>query len=323
VNVLVIGRGFGARVVAPAFAATEDCRVVDVVSARDDAAVRAAIARDDVDLVSVHSPPFLHTRDVRCAIAAGKAVLCDKPFALDAREAAELRGEAARAGVVNLVNFEFRWQPARRRLRALLDAGDIGTVEHVHWVHLSAGTRVPMRPYGWLFDAACGGGWIGAWASHAIDTLRWWFGEVDAVVDAVRHLDVPERVDSNGAPHRCTTEDGLDAWLRMENGVFVSIESSYARSAGWPPRITVSGSEGAIELVGDDRLTLVRHGGKRDERVDRHDVPVVDRHDVAMRIWARVVHDVCAGDPVPDIPTFADGAACDAVLDHLRAAPLL
>ena len=73
----VIGSGFGARVVAPVFAATDGCAVVDVVSARDAAAVRNLCARGDVDLISVHSPPFLHTEHVDRAIDAGHAVLCD------------------------------------------------------------------------------------------------------------------------------------------------------------------------------------------------------------------------------------------------------
>ena len=74
-KVVVIGTGFGARVVAPAFAGTDGCEVVDVVSPRDDAAIKVATARPDVDLVSVHSPPFMHAQHVRAALGAGKAVL--------------------------------------------------------------------------------------------------------------------------------------------------------------------------------------------------------------------------------------------------------
>jgi predicted dehydrogenase len=88
VRVGVIGTGFGARVVAPVFAATEGCDVVDVVSARDAKAV-AELCRRDLDLVSVHSPPFLHAEHVRAAIDAGHHVLCDKPFGVR-RRAAEM-----------------------------------------------------------------------------------------------------------------------------------------------------------------------------------------------------------------------------------------
>ena len=153
VKVVVIGTGFGARVVAPAFAAADGCEVIEVVSPRDDAAIGTALARADVDLVSVHSPPFLHAAHVRAAFAAGKAVLCDKPFALDAREATALVDEAEAAGVIALCNFEFRFHPVRRLLRELVRTDALGPIEHVQWTHLSAGVagaaaqvRVALRP---------------------------------------------------------------------------------------------------------------------------------------------------------------------------------
>ena len=111
VRVGVIGTGFGASTVAPAFEAADDCTVVEVVTPRDEAAVAALCARNDVDLVSVHSPPFLHLAHVRRAIDAGHAVLCDKPFGLDADEAAVMTDLAKEAGIVNLLNFERRFDP--------------------------------------------------------------------------------------------------------------------------------------------------------------------------------------------------------------------
>ena len=84
VRVLVVGTGFGARVVAPVFSDTRGCAVVQVVSARDDEGIASAIARERPDLVTVHSPPFLHDRHVRIALDAGVgAVMCDKPLTMD------------------------------------------------------------------------------------------------------------------------------------------------------------------------------------------------------------------------------------------------
>jgi hypothetical protein len=68
VRVSVIGTGFGSSVVAPAFAAAEDCEVVEVASPRNDDAVAGLCRRSDVELISVHSPPFLHVQHVRQAI---------------------------------------------------------------------------------------------------------------------------------------------------------------------------------------------------------------------------------------------------------------
>jgi predicted dehydrogenase len=322
VRVAVIGTGFGARVVAPAFDAADGCEVVEVVSPRDDDAIARAIARPDVDLVSVHSPPFLHAAHVRATIGAGKAVLCDKPFALDAGEAAALAAEATAAGTIALCNFEFRFHPVRRLLRELVRTDALGTIEHVQWTHLSAGSRVPLRRYGWLFDRARGGGWIGAWGSHAIDTIRWCFGEV-AEVDARARIDVAERPDDHGELHACTAEDGLSASLVLDTGVTVSIDSSFSASAPVPPRLTVLGSDAVCEILADERVLVRRADGSREDLTPKDAAARADRHRDPMRRFAEVVRDVVTSGAVPPgVPTFADGLACDAVLDQLRAAPV-
>jgi len=323
-NVGVIGTGFGRRVVAPVYDTTDGCAVVDVVSARDDAEVDRLVARPDVDLVSVHSPPFLHAPHVRAALDAGKAVVCDKPFAMHADEAAELETEAADAGALALCNFEFRYAPARGLVREMAGDGTIGAIEHIQWTHCSAGTRVPLRPWGWLFDRELGGGWIGAWASHAIDSLRFMFGtEVDAV-SALLRIDVPERPDADGAPRTCTAEDGLAAALVLANGATVAIDSSFAAAGNIAPRLTIFGRSAVVEVVADIRL-IVRQAGAAEETINvapAGDETAADRHLEPMRRFAEVVRDAVDRDEVPDhVPTFADGRACDAVLDELRAAP--
>ena len=110
VRVGVIGTGFGASTVAPAFDATDGCTVVDVVTPRDDAAVAALCARDDVDVISVHSPPFLHVEHVRRAVEAGHAVHCDKPFGRNADESAQMT-EPFRANLITKISGEMPLHP--------------------------------------------------------------------------------------------------------------------------------------------------------------------------------------------------------------------
>jgi len=167
----VIGTGFGGRVVAGAFEAS-GCQVTDVVTARDHDAVRG-LCRSDVDLISIHSPPFLHLDHVAMALDAGRAVLCDKPFGRSLEEAEAMAGQAREAGLVNLVNFEFRHQPARQAMHDLVASGAVGRPQHLAYTAFTSGSRVPLRPWGWLFDRSLGGGWIGAFGSHAIDLVRW------------------------------------------------------------------------------------------------------------------------------------------------------
>jgi predicted dehydrogenase len=185
-RVAIVGAGFGARVVAAVF--RDEGVEVDVVSARDHAAVRAAIAAP-VDLVSVHSPPFLHAEHVGWALEQGRDVLCDKPFGRSADEARAMLADAERAGVLHLLNFEFRQEPTRVALRQVVADGRIGDPVHLHWAAFNSGSRRPLRQYGWLFDRDLGGGWIGAFGSHVIDTIRWLLGEVTDAT-ATRRTDI-------------------------------------------------------------------------------------------------------------------------------------
>ena len=152
---LIIGTGFGANVVAGVY--RELGMTVEVVSPRDADAVRAAVRRP-ADFVSIHSPPFLHAEHVALALAEGRDVICDKPFGRSATQARAMLDAAQTAGVLHFVNFEFRHDPARAALRALLHGGAIGALRHIHWFACNAGSRQPLRPHGWLFDRDLAGG---------------------------------------------------------------------------------------------------------------------------------------------------------------------
>ena len=311
----VIGTGFGGRVVAGAFRATGS-QVSEVVTARDAAAVRA-LCRSDVDLVSVHSPPFLHAEHVAMALDAGRAVLCDKPFGTSLDEALAMAEAAEAAGVVNLVNFEFRFQPARLAMRDLLASGAIGRPEHLGYTAYTSGSRVPLRPWGWLFDRTRGGGWIGAFGSHAIDLVRWLMGEATGA-GAATWITIGERPDAHGAMVRCDAEDAFTGWIRLASGATASVDSSFAAGTTTPARIVVTGSEGALENVADVRVVL-RRAGEAPEELS-FDRPEGDSHNQAMVAWAGLVREAVAkGDQVA--PSFVDGVACMRVMEQWRAEP--
>ena len=309
----IIGAGFGSRVVAPVFRHI-GCDVIDVVSARDTPAVQA-LCGAEVDLIAVHSPPFLHADHVRLAIAAGHAVLCDKPFGLSPEQGAALAAEAKEAGVINLLNFEFRHQPARQKMQELITTGALGRPEHLHFSAFSSGSRTPLRPYGWLFDRSLGGGWIGAFGSHIIDMMRWLLGEVTAA-GARTWVTIPERPDKEGHVHTCDAEDAFSAWAEFVSGATASVDTSFAAPISLPPRITVTGSEGAIENTADVRVVLQRVDGTRAQ----FDFPPSsgDPHETAMTGWAREIwRAVLEGRQVT--PSFDDGLACSRIMDLFRS----
>ena len=313
VRVGVIGTGIGARAVAPAFEATEGCTVVALVSPRDEDAVAALCTRDDVDLISVHSPPFLHHGHVRRAIEHGRAVLCDKPFGVNAVEAAAMHDFAHDAGIVGLVNYEFRYAPLRSKLREFVLGGVVGTVEQVEWTAFAGIWRTTARPFGWVFDAARGGGWVRAYASHCIDFFLWTFGAI-VDVSAGTRTTIAERPDGDGRMRRCTAEDGFTATLQTERGAWITIDTTATAAVDRPMRVTVVGSDGVLEVLADDVHevggTILLHTTARSSELFRIE-PWLAHHYTEMLPWVELVRDaVREGYPLPDMPTFADGVAC-------------
>jgi predicted dehydrogenase len=311
VRVGVIGTGFGGSVVAPAFAATDGCTVVDVVTPRDAAAVATLCARDDVDLISVHSPPYLHLDHVRRAIDAGHAVHCDKPFGLNAEESAQMTALAADTGTLNFLNFERRFDPGRELIRTLIAEGVIGPPNHFAYSRFIA---TPGRPYSWLCDRALGGGWLAGQGSHLIDCCRWLFGDV-ADATAVLRVALPERADAEGTMHPCDADDGFVASLRTESGVTAVIDCSLETPVSTPEHFAVFGSDGML-VLDDDGIMLHTAAG------DAIPYPVDWEGKVSLMLsmerWAdRICEAVRTGTIAPECPTFTDGLACSLVMDQM------
>jgi predicted dehydrogenase len=128
---------------------------------------------------------------------------------------------------------------------------------------------------------------------------------------------VQERMDPRGIPQVCDAEDSFSAWLTLEGGVTVSIDTSFAAPANVAPRLVITGDEGVLECVGERRIVLRRADGSREER-DRPESEG-DPHTEPMRRWAAVVRNAVEdGVAPPGVPTFADGLASAIVLDALR-----
>jgi predicted dehydrogenase len=312
-RIIVVGTGFGKRTVAPIYQSL-GC-AVEIVSPHDAEAVQAAIEAP-CDLVSIHSPPFLHLEHVRLATASGRHVLCDKPFGCNAAEAREMLTLATKAGVLHFLNFEFRCHEAHVRAKELLDSGTIGSPLHATWtMSLSYGRQMPYR---WLHDKDRGGGWVGAFGSHCVDFFRWMFGEVVSAGGQLR-TDLktrPDRDPSSGRMNLCTAEDAFIAWLRMENGVTVTIDSGYSTGANFPSQVRIIGSEGALQVDDMKELLVIRP----QQNTERFNYPCddPDPHQPAIAFWLAKVCDAVARRR-RITPDFNAGLACAQVLDRVRA----
>src|SRR4029077_2191586 len=90
----------------------------------------------DIDLVSITAPPHLHAPMALAALRAGKHVLCEKPFAMNEREARRMVDAARVAKRVGLIDHEFRYLPERARLRELVENGWLGDGQRIVFLHV-------------------------------------------------------------------------------------------------------------------------------------------------------------------------------------------
>jgi predicted dehydrogenase len=279
IRIGVIGTGFGARVHVPGLQETGEFEVIGIVSHAEqrgrEVAERFAIAhaftdhRDllalpGLDAVTVTSTPDHHPEHVVDALAAGKHVLCEKPLArdlADARRIADAARTAAVHGCVAMIDHEFRWQPERRRVKELLDEGYVGTPYSVTAVGHMGLFADPERPtFSWWQQRARGAGWLLNSGSHLVDTLRWWFGEVERVAGFTTVNVKQRRRGRDGGFATVDADDAFGALLRFASGVDAVLHQSAVAVSGRSNLLEICGSEGVLLLDGSFRLLGARKG---------------------------------------------------------------
>jgi predicted dehydrogenase len=149
---------------------------------------RAAIARDDVDIVDICTPPQLHEEIALAAIAAGKHVFCEKPITNVSSQGFAMRDAAEAAGVITQVGYNYRHTPAVEFAKQLLDRGDFGVPLQFRASFLQDGLfTLVADPHRWRASRGTGGsGMVGDIGSHIIDSAEYLFGDIVRVAARVR-----------------------------------------------------------------------------------------------------------------------------------------
>lgn len=272
IGVGVIGSGFARTTQAPGFRACEGARIVAIASGRRENAESAArefeipfvaddwreiVAREDVDLVSIVTPPSTHAEIALAALDAGKAVLCEKPTAMNFEEAARMRERAEETGLFAYIDHELRFLPSRRRMREMIQGGEIGKVRHARMIFSSDSRASNERAWDWWSDAESGGGVLGAIGSHAIDSLHWLMGAQTRDVFCALATHVAERPDEKTQSlRRVTTDDEANLILSFEDadateGATASVSLSVVEIGRNEHFIEVFGSRGGLRVEGE------------------------------------------------------------------------
>ncbi|QMU71895.1 Gfo/Idh/MocA family protein [Streptacidiphilus sp. P02-A3a] len=297
--------------------------VVGAVAARDPERARRFAAKhgigtvhhdyqallDDPDLDAVYNPlpNGLHAQWTLRALAAGKHVLCEKPFTANATEARAVADAAAASGLVAMEAFHYRYHPMAARMREIVDSGELGEIRSVR-----TAMCFPLPVFGDIrYSYPLGGGAMMDGGCYALHLLRLLAGEAAG--------GPPEVLSARAVLRAPEVDRAMTAELRFPNGASGALTASL-----WSRRLldfgaTVRGDRGELRVVNYlapqlwNRLTVRTRGGVRRERV--HGGPT---YGYQLRAFAEAV---LRGGPV--LTPAADAVVTMGLIDDIyRAAGL-
>ncbi|HXM55045.1 MAG TPA: Gfo/Idh/MocA family oxidoreductase [Candidatus Dormibacteraeota bacterium] len=182
---------------------------------------RAVVADDRVGLFDNSGPNDLHAEPTVVAAEAGKHVVCEKPLGRSADESHAIWQRVEAAGVKHLCAFNYRFVPAIRLAREMLEAGELGEIYHFRGRYLQEWIADPAFPKVWRLDrAVAGSGALGDLGAHVIDLARYLVGEVASVSGLTRTF-VPDREGGH-----VDVDDAFEAAVEFESGAVGTIEAS-------------------------------------------------------------------------------------------------
>jgi len=219
---------------------------------------RRLMDRDDVDLIDIGSPNITHKDIAIAAAQAGKWIVCEKPLAMNAAEAEAMTKAVEKAGVPNMVWFNYRRVPAISLARQVVDEGRIGKPFHYRATYLQDWTIAEDVPQGgqtlWRLDVGvAGSGVTGDLLAHSIDTAMWLNGPITRVV-ADTETFIKQRVhQETGKKQPVGIDDACMFLARFANGSMGTFESTrYARGRKNYNTFELNGEAGSVHFDLED-----------------------------------------------------------------------
>ncbi|MCZ9881717.1 Gfo/Idh/MocA family protein [Arthrobacter sp. B2a2-09] len=211
---------------------------------------REVIARDDIDIVDICTPGWMHAEIAIAALEAGKHVLVEKPLANTLAEAEAMAAAARTArerGVHSMIGFNYRRVPALALAKELIAEGRLGTVRHVRAAYLQDWLGDARSPMTWrLTKDTAGSGALGDIASHAIDQILFLLGDSVTEASGRPQTFVTSRPGING-PEDVTVDDAAWATLTLGSGAIASVEASrMATGQKNSLKLEIYGEKGAL-----------------------------------------------------------------------------
>lgn len=281
VGIGIIGTGFARRVQIPAFLQCAGARIASVASGHLENAKatanefgvehftddwRETIARADVDLVCITTPPDTHFEMTLEALEHGKHVLCEKPMAMNAEQAGAMTKKAKEKNVLALIDHELRFQAGRQKAFEMLREGFVGKIRRAKYTFRAPHRGDANLPWNWWSDVDAGGGALGAIGSHCIDSLLWLAGADVSEIFCQLQTHVKERRDAKtNEPRAVTSDDEATMILRFADSDLTEdatavVSVSMVEFPDYQNSLEFSGTRGAIRIEYKGEVFAARAG---------------------------------------------------------------
>ncbi|MCX7805033.1 MAG: Gfo/Idh/MocA family oxidoreductase [Planctomycetota bacterium] len=205
---------------------------------------REMLKRDDIDLVSICAPNFLHAEIITECARAGKHVVCEKPLATTAADARKAVEACRKAGVKLMYAEDWVYAPALRRTIEIIEEGAIGKILYVKAKEVHNGTHSPFA----RDRKTCGGGCLIHLAIHPIG----WVLHLLSRKGANKVVEVIGKVNGGGEDNyvhkQNSGEDFALGVMKFQDGTHAFVEGNYITVGGMQDRIEIYGSEGNISV---------------------------------------------------------------------------
>jgi predicted dehydrogenase len=248
---------------------------------------RDLVADERVGVVDNCAWHDAHAEPCIAAAETGKHVLCEKPLALTAADARRMRDAAVRAGVKHAASFNYRFAPAVRLAREIVERGLLGRLHHVRISYLQDHQADPAKPYPW---AGRPSGVLLGLGSHAIDLARFLVGEPKSVTGYVRTFnDRRPLPDGSGRMIDVADDDAALAQVEFQNGALGTLEAAWI-CAGRKNQLAfeINGAQGTVswDLEDLNRLHVYLEGADKLEGTHGFEnVLVTEAHHPYHRVW--------------------------------------
>ena len=310
---------------------------------------RQLVARDDIDLIDINAPSNAHKEIALAAAKAGKHIFCEKPLALSLVDSREMLQAAEDAGVVHMIGFNYRFSPAVKLAKKLVESGRLGKIYHFRAWFLQDWVMDPEFPLVWrLQKDIAGSGSLGDLGAHLIDLSHYLIGDIYEVIgmsetfikerplaEEMTGLSATGSTNPNAPRGQVTVDDATLFMAKFADGAIGSFEATrFAAGHRSTNSFEINGSLGSVKFDFERMNELEVYFNSDDEDVQgfRRVLATDPAHAYAEAWWPpghtigfehTFIHEVLElTDAIREgrqpVPNFLDGVKCQAVLEAVE-----